>query len=154
MANSDNAGIARSGAITFGRAGNPAPEHPRAAGLQQQQQHAKARHEKFLELFARAPCRKNLRVLRFKKVRAALGAGEFVDFQFFQPLIFLQPHLEPARKGDQRREAEEDRGRLPGQRADIRRDDKCGDKNKRRRDQVDQTVFLNIAFHVFLLNVL
>ena len=40
---------------------NPAPEQPRAARFEQEQQHGEAGHEKFLELLARSPRLENLR---------------------------------------------------------------------------------------------
>ena len=127
--------------------GNPAPEQPRAARFEQKQQHAEARHKKFLELLACPLRRKNLRVLRFKQCRFAFGAGEFLHFQFFQPLIFFEPHLEPAGEGHQHTEAEENRARLTRQRIDEAGHNKCGDENRHPRHEIHQTVFLYVAFH-------
>ena len=119
MPKSDSDGIARSGAtalvvLAIQRQSSHAP--PR---FEQEQQHGKAGHEKFLELLAGAARRENLRLLRFKQRGIAPGAGEFLDLQFFQPFVFLQPHLEPARERHEHAEAEENRARLPGQRIHV-----------------------------------
>ncbi len=83
----------------------PAPEQIRAAGLKQEKQDGKTGNEKFLKLLARTPRRENFRFFRVEQGGFALRAGEFVHFQLFEPLIFLEPHLEPACKGDERAEA-------------------------------------------------
>ena len=146
MANSDSAAV---GVVCRGTGGGfaaPVPEQPRAAGFEQQQQNREARHKKFLELHARALRRKTAAVLGFKQRRAAL-AGEFVQFQFFQPLVFFEPHLEPADERHQHAEAEENRRRLSRQRTGENRHAKTGEKNQRRDREVHQPVFLNVAFH-------
>ena len=119
-----------------GRLGNPLPKHPGTDRFEQEQQHAETGNEKLFELFARTLRRENLRVLRFKQRGAALAFDEFVQLQFFQPLVFLQPHLEPADKGHEGAEAEENGCRLPGHGMDIAHHDKGGDENHRGRDQV------------------
>ena len=91
--------------------------------------------------------RKNLRVLRFKQRGFAPGPGQFLDLQFFQPLVFLEPHLEPAGEGHEHAETEENRAGLPRQRIHVGRHDEGGDENHHGRDQVHQTIFLNVAFH-------
>ena len=90
---------------------------------------------------------KNFRVLRRKQGRLAPGPGHFLDLQLLQPFVVLEPHLEPAGKRHERAQAQENRAGLAGQRVDITRHGKDGDENQRRRNQVYQTIFLNVAFH-------
>ena len=92
---------------------------------------------------------KEFRLLVFKQRGFAAAAGHFLNFEFFQPLVFHEPHLEPAHKRHQRAEAEENGPRLPSQRIDISRDDERGDENQHRRDQIHQGIFLNVAFHLY-----
>ncbi len=125
---------------------DPAPEQPGAAGLQHQQQNGEAGDKIFLKLLAGVAGGETSGVLRFKQ-RGAPAAGQFLEFQFFHPLVFLQPHLEPAHEGHEHAEAEKDHRRLPGQRSGEHRDAKARQKYHQRHREVHQPVFLNVAFH-------
>ena len=94
----------------------PAPQEKCPRALQEQQHDRETGHEEFLKLLPGALRRENLRVPALKQGRAALGPGQFVEFEFFQPLALFQPHLKPAHERHQRAQAEEDRRHLAGQR--------------------------------------
>ena len=124
------------------------PKPPRAAGFEQQQQHRETGNEIFFKLLAGVLRRKAAGVLRFKQ-RSAAAAGEFVELQFFQPLVFFEPHLEPTDKRHQHAEAEENRRRLAGERAGHDGHAGTGEKNQNRDREVHQPVFLCASFHLF-----
>ena len=84
------------------------PKQPRAARFEQEQQYREAGNEIFFKLHAGILRGKTAAILRFKQ-RSAPAAGEFIQFQLFQPLIFFQAHLEPADKSHHHAQAEEDR---------------------------------------------
>ncbi len=149
MAKSESAAVALASLRPAVVLAAPVPEQPRAAGFEQQDQNREAGHEKFFKLPPRVLRRKTAAVLAFKQRRAP-AAGEFVQFQFFQPLVFLEPHLEPTDESDQHAEAEENRRRLSRQRAGENRHAKAGEKNQQRDREVHQPVFLDVAFHVLL----
>ena len=116
MANRDSDGIARSGGMTavvlpVQRQSSHAPPASSSSSST-----ANPGTKNFSNCSRARRAGKTSDVLRFKQRGLAPAAGEFLHLQFFQPLVFLQPHLEPARKRHQRAQAEEDRGGLAGQR--------------------------------------
>jgi hypothetical protein len=76
--------------------------------LQGQKQHGKCRHQKALELVARAPRGKTLGI--GKQRRVALGLLEFLELDGFLAFAGFEPQLEHADRGDEETHAEENRG--------------------------------------------
>ena len=75
-----------------------APEEKSATRLQQAQEDRERWNEKPLELFARALSREHFRFLGFEHCGRGMCLEQFVQFLLFQPLAFLEPHLEPAHR--------------------------------------------------------
>ena len=126
------------------------PKTVRARGFEQQQQDRETGHEIFFELHAGAARGETAGVFDLEKRSAAAG-GQFVHFEFFQALIFLEPHLEPAHERHQHAEAQEDRRGLAAQRLGKDSYAESGEEDHQRQREVHQSVLLYASVH-FQLN--
>ena len=129
MENSESAAVAFAGIIVTWFFAAHRPEEPRGGGGDEQQHDGKTGDDEFLKLLAGVARGKAAGIFRLKQ-RRAFAAGEFVELEFFQPLVFFETHLEPTDERDERAEAEEDRGGKARKRFHQRGDGDGGDEHQ------------------------
>ena len=118
--------------------------------MQQKQQRREQRQEILLKLLARAARRKRVRFGLRKQRGAAPGLSQLLVLQLFQPLPFLEAHLEKADDRDQKTDADERGAHRAGRGGGVAADQGAAGADPQENDPVYDSDFLNASFHVQL----